>query len=75
MVPCVETKDVLRGGVLSSCSAGEHPEKALGFINLLNPDEYVGTLIRYGIEDGHYTEVGDNQDDRTMVGTLDPADN
>ena len=56
-------------------SASKYPEKALEFLNLLNTDEYVGTLIRHGIEGEHYTAVGDTQVDRTMGGTLDPADN
>ena len=75
MDPLFETTSVLSGGILAISSASEHPEKALEFINLLNTDEYVGTLIRHGIEGEHYTEVGDNQVDRTMGGTLDPADN
>lgn len=74
MNPLFETSSVL-GGILAISSASEHPEKALEFINLLNTDEYVGTLIRHGIEGEHYTEVGENQIDRTMGGTLDPADN
>ena len=32
-------------------------------------------MIRHGIEGKHYTAVGDNQVDRTMDGTLNPADN
>ena len=56
--------------MLAISSASEHPEKALEFINLLNTDEYVGTLIRHGIEGQHYTAVGDNQVDKTMGGTL-----
>ena len=75
MDPLFETTSVLSGGILAISSASEHPEKALEFINLLNTDEYVGTLIRHGIEGEHYTAVGDDQVDRTMGGTLDPADN
>ena len=40
------------------------------FINLLNTDKYVGTLIRHGIEGVHYTAVGEDQVDKTMGGTL-----
>ena len=75
MDPLFETTSVLSGGILAISSASEHPEKALEFINLLNTDEYVGTLIRHGIEGEHYTAVGEDQVDRTMDGTLDPADN
>lgn len=74
MNPLFETRNAM-GGLLAVSSASKYPEKALEFINLLNTDEYVGTLIRHGIEGEHYTAVGDKQVDRTMGGTLDPADN
>ena len=74
MDPLFETRNGM-GGLLAISSASEHPDKALEFINLLNTDEYVGTLIRHGIEGEHHTAVGDTQIDRTMGGTLDPADN
>ena len=74
MDPLFETRSA-RGGILAISSASENAEKALEFLNLLNTDEYVGTLIRHGIEGKHYTAVGDNQVDRTMDGTLNPADN
>lgn len=69
MDPLFETRSAM-GGLLAISSASEHPDKALEFINLLNTDEYVGTLIRHGIEGEHYTAVGDNQVDKTMGGTL-----
>lgn len=69
MEPLFETRSAM-GGLLAISSASEHPDKALEFINLLNTDEYVGTLIRHGIEGEHYTAVGDNQVDKTMGGTL-----
>lgn len=69
MDPLFETRSAM-GGLLAISSASEYPEKALEFINLLNTDEYVGTLIRHGIEGEHYTAVGDNQVDKTMGGTL-----
>lgn len=69
MQPLFETRSAM-GGLLALSSASEHPEKALEFINLLNTDEYVGTLIRHGIEGEHYTAVGENQVDKTMGGTL-----
>ena len=56
-------------------SGSKHPEKAVEFLNLLNTDEYVGTLIRHGIEGTHYSAVGDTQVDKTMGGTLAPEDN
>lgn len=72
MDPLFETGNAM-GGLLAISSGSEHPEKALEFINLLNTDEYVGTLIRHGIEGVHHSAVGDNQVDKTMGGTL-PAD-
>lgn len=74
MKPLFETRNAM-GGLLAISAASEYPEKALEFINLLNTDEYVGTLIRHGIEGEHYTAVGEDRVDRTMGGTLDPADN
>lgn len=69
MEPLFETRSAM-GGLLAISSASEHPEKALEFINLLNTDKYVGTLIRHGIEGEHHSAVGDNQVDKTMGGTL-----
>lgn len=69
MEPLFETRSAM-GGLLAISSASEHPDKALQFINLLNTDKYVGTLIRHGIEGEHYTAVGDDQVDKTMGGTL-----
>lgn len=74
MKPLFETRNAM-GGLLAVSSASQYPEKALELINLLNTDIYVGTLIRHGIEGVHHTAVGDNQVDRTLGGTLDPADN
>lgn len=68
MPPLFETRSAL-GGLLAISSACEHPDKALALINLLNTDEYVGTLIRHGIEGVHYVSVGDRQVDKTMGGT------
>lgn len=69
MKPLFETNSAL-GGLLAISSASEHPEKALEFINLLNTDKYVGTLIRHGIEGKHYKAVGEDRVDKTMGGTL-----
>ncbi len=69
MDPLFETRSAM-GGLLAVSSASEHPDKALEFINLLNTDEYVGTLIRHGIEGEHHSAVGEKQVDKTMGGTL-----
>lgn len=68
MPPLFETRSAL-GGLLAVSSACKHPDKALAFLNLLHTDEYVGTLLRHGIEGVHYTSVGENQVDKTMGGT------
>lgn len=69
MKPLFETNSAL-GGLLAVSSASEHPDKALEFINLLNTDEYVGTMIRHGIEGKHYETVDEKRIDKTMGGTL-----
>lgn len=73
MKPLFESKSAM-GGMLAISSASKYPEKALEFINLVNTDEYVGTLLRHGIEGVHHIPVGENQVDRTMGGTIEPAD-
>ena len=74
MAPLLETRSA-QGGLLAISSASKHPEKALEFLNLVNTDEYVGTLLRHGIEGEHHTAVGDTQVDRTMGGKIAPGDN
>nr|WP_307991767.1 ABC transporter substrate-binding protein [uncultured Niameybacter sp.] len=72
MDPLFETRNAM-AGVLAISSQSKHPDKALEFLNLLNTDKYVGTLIRHGIEGQHHSLVGDNRVDKTMGGTL-PGD-
>ena len=48
------------GGFQAVSITSKHPEKALEFLNLVNTDKYVGTLIRHGIEGVHYKSVSDN---------------
>ena len=72
--PLFETSSAM-GGLMAISSASDYPEKAMEFINLLNTDIYVGTLIRHGIEGEHYTAVGDDRVDRTLGGTIDPSEN
>ncbi len=69
MNPLFETRSAM-GGLLAISSASKHADKALQFINLLNTDKYVGTLIRHGIEGEHHSTVGDDQVDKTMGGKL-----
>lgn len=69
MEPLFETRNAM-GGLLAVYHGSKHADKAIEFINLLNTDKYVGTLIRHGIEGVHHSAVGDNQVDKTMGGTL-----
>ncbi|MGL4990653.1 MAG: ABC transporter substrate-binding protein [Sarcina sp.] len=43
------------------------PEKAVEFLNLLNTDEYLRTLVNYGVEDIHY-----NLDENDQVVCVEP---
>ncbi len=57
--PIQETANVTGGSIHCISYNCEYPEKAMEFINLLNTDEYLGTLIRHGIEGTHYEVSGD----------------
>lgn len=72
--PLFQTNNAM-GGILAISSASKHPEKALEFLNLLNTDIYVGTLIRHGIEGIHHSAVGTDRTDQTLGGTLSPDKN
>ncbi|MGN0304712.1 MAG: ABC transporter substrate-binding protein [Lachnospiraceae bacterium] len=74
MAPLMETRSGL-GGLLAVSSGSRHPQKAVEFLNLLNTDEYVGTLIRHGIAGTHHSAAGEKQIDKTMGGTLAARDN
>lgn len=45
----------LQGAMMAISANSEHPEEAMKFLNLLNTDPYVMTLMNYGIENVHYT--------------------
>lgn len=74
MTPLFETRSAL-GGLMAVSQGCKNPEKAVEFLNLLNTDEYVGTLMRHGIEGKHHTAVGDTQIDKTMGGSLSAENN
>ena len=67
MAPLFETQNAM-GGILALSYNSKHPDKVLEFINLLNTDRYVGTLIRHGIEGMHHSAVGKDNVDKTMGG-------
>ncbi len=71
MVPCtppyVDTTSS-QGAMMAVSSSSKNPERAVMFLNLLNTDPYLMTLLNYGVEGTHY-EMKDN-----MVNFLDKRD-
>ncbi len=58
MVPCtdpyVDTTSS-QGAMMAISTASKNPERAMMFLNLLNTDPYLMTLLNYGVEGTHYT--------------------
>ncbi len=58
MVPCtpayVDTTSS-QGAMVAISTASQNPERAMMFLNLLNTDPYLMTLLDYGVEGIHYT--------------------
>lgn len=58
MVPCtpayVDTTSS-QGAMVAISTASANPERAMMFLNLLNTDPYLMTLLNYGVEGIHYT--------------------
>ncbi len=48
-----------QGAMMAVSSASKNPERAVMFLNLLNTDPYLMTLLNYGIEGTHYTLTPD----------------
>jgi putative aldouronate transport system substrate-binding protein len=67
--PIFETADVF-GGMQAISANSQNKERAMMFLNLLNTDKTVGTLVRHGIENTHYVMKGE-QLDRTAVAGID----
>ncbi|MEG2697625.1 MAG: extracellular solute-binding protein [Ruthenibacterium sp.] len=67
--PILETADTSGGAIHCISQSSKNPERAMEFINLLETDEKLGTLLRHGIEGVHYTLEGD------QAKMLAPADN
>lgn len=61
MVPCtpayVDTTSS-QGAMMAISTASRNPERAMMFLNLLNTDPYLFTLLEYGIEGVHYNLEG-----------------
>lgn len=57
MIPCtppyVDTTSS-QGAMLAISTASQNPERAMMFLNLLNTDPYLMTLMNYGVEGVHY---------------------
>ena len=51
-----------RGAMMAISTASKNPERAMMFLNLLNTDPYLMTLLNYGVEGVHY-----NLDDNGLV--------
>jgi len=43
-----------RGAMMAISATSENPERAMMFLNLLNTDPYLMTLLNYGVEGVHY---------------------
>jgi len=43
-----------RGAMMAISTASKNPERAMMFLNLLNTDSYLMTLLNYGVEGVHY---------------------
>lgn len=60
MVPCtpayVDTTSS-QGAMMAISTASKNPERAMMFLNLLNTDPYLMTLLNYGVEDVHYNLI------------------
>lgn len=57
-VPCTPPyvdKTATQGAMMAISTASKNPERAMAFLNLLNTDPYLMTLLEYGIEGVHYT--------------------
>ena len=69
MVPCTEPyvdTTSSQGAMMAISTASKNPDRAMMFLNLLNTDPYVMTLLDYGVEGIHY-----NLDDQGCVAFTD----
>ncbi len=56
-VPCTPPyvdKTSTQGAMMAISTASKNPERAMAFLNLLNTDPYLMTLLEYGVEGTHY---------------------
>lgn len=62
MVPCTEPyvdTTSSQGAMMAISTASKNPERAMMFLNLLNTDPVVMTLLNYGVEGVHYNKTAD----------------
>ncbi len=68
MVPCTEAyvdTTSSQGAMMAISTASKNPERAMMFLNLLNTDPTVMTLLNYGVEGVHYNKTADGLVDFT----------
>ncbi len=73
MVPCTDAyvdTTSSQGAMMAISTASKNPDRAMMFLNLLNTDPTLMTLLNYGVEDIHYTK----NDDGTITFTEKRAD-
>ena len=61
-VPCTPPyvdKTSTQGAMMAISTASKNPERAMAFLNLLNTDPYLMTLLEYGVEGVHYNLNGE----------------
>lgn len=62
MIPCTEPyvdTTSAQGAMMAISTASKNPERAMMFLNLLNTDPEVMTLMNYGVEGVHYNLTDD----------------
>lgn len=59
-VPCTDPylcTSSVQGGLMAISSGSKNPERAMMFLNLVNTDPYLMTLLNYGVEGVHYNKL------------------
>ncbi|MDR2045007.1 MAG: ABC transporter substrate-binding protein [Clostridium sp.] len=59
--PAYVDTTVAQGAMMAISTASKNPERAMMFLNLLNTDPYLMTLLEYGVEGTHYELNGDGE--------------
>ena len=74
--PYIDNTSV-QGAMMAISANSAHPEEAMKFLNLLNTDPYVMTMLNYGLEGVHYTlnDAGEVEFNADARGTYSPWTN